>query len=344
MKIYLVLSVNSLSGGGNSMHQLAEILIKKNQECYLYFYDEFKGVSSKFDKYKIPKVSKIEDNSENVIIVPETLVPFLNTVKNVKKVIWWLSFDFYYYSFPEKKIESFLSKYSLPNFFYPFVEYYSRKTKKIPGFLFNPVDLKTEGNEIFHLYNCEYVKNNLLSWGISEKNMQYLCGPLEEIFFKDEKKVKVDNLVLYNPAKGLDYTKKIIRKSKEEYPNIKFKPLTDMNRLEFVQVIKSSKLYIDFGFFPGPERIPREAVMMNCNIMTSRLGAAQNQIDVPIPNYYKFEDNDENLPVIVDKISYLLSNYEKHISDFDEYREKIIKQKTRFDEDIDSFINILNQY
>lgn len=322
MKIYLVLSVKSLSGGGNSIHQLGEILINRGYDCYLYYYDEFKGITSKFDHYKIPKASKIEDTIDNIVIVPETLVPFLNTISYAKKVIWWLSFDFYYDSFPEKKINDFISNHSLPRCSYSLVKWVSKKTKKIPDFLFSNMELYEVGNDIFHLYNCEYVKGKLLSFGINEENMRYLCGPLEDVFFEDTATKKINNLVLYNPAKGLEFTKKIIAECNAKYPEITFKGLAGMNRAEFQEALKKSKLYIDFGFFPGPERIPREAVMTNCNIITSNVGAANGNIDVPIPECFKFDVTEQAIPQIVEKISYLLTNYEKHISDFDIYRDK----------------------
>jgi len=46
----------------------------------------------------------------------------------------------------------------------------------------------------------------------------------------------------------------------------------------------SRKLYVDFGKHPGKDRMPREAAVHGCCIITGRRGAAGNPFDIPIPN------------------------------------------------------------
>jgi len=54
-------------------------------------------------------------------------------------------------------------------------------------------------------------------------------------------------------------------------------------------------MYIDFGTHPGKDRIPREAALRNCIVLTNRNGAADNNVDVPIPNEYKIHSVLSNL-------------------------------------------------
>ena len=53
--------------------------------------------------------------------------------------------------------------------------------------------------------------------------------------------------VLYNPAKGLEFTKQII----DAMPDVKFIPIQGMSREEVIHLMHQSLLYIDFGNHPG---------------------------------------------------------------------------------------------
>ena len=115
-----------------------------------------------------------------------------------------------------------------------------------------------------------------------------------------------------------------------------------MNSSEIVDLMQKSKLYIDFGEFPGPERIPREAVLMGCNIITSTKGSAgANDIDVPIDRTLKIEAIDENINKIVSLIEDIINNYAKYYPMFNEYRRKVIEQPLIFEENINKLCMIL---
>lgn len=106
--------------------------------------------------------------------------------------------------------------------------------------------------------------------------------------------------------------------------------------------LRRAKLYIDFGNHPGKDRIPREAAMCGCCIITGRDGAAQFYEDVAISDEYKFDTTDENLPYIVNKIHNIMDDYKNEIDKFNSYRQKIIKEKEVFENEIDILFTQLN--
>jgi hypothetical protein len=93
--------------------------------------------------------------------------------------------------------------------------------------------------------------------------------------------------------------------------------------------LKRAKVYIDFGNHPGMDRLPREAAMAGCIVITNKEGAAYYDEDVPIPSQYKIETFD------VEKIHALLKksieNYEERVHDFDAYREWISQQECKME-------------
>ena len=82
-----------------------------------------------------------------------------------------------------------------------------------------------------------------------------------------------------------------------------------MSPIEVQELFKKSKVYIDFGYHPGKDRIPREAAVNDCCIITNREGSAKNNIDIPIFDKYKFSEPIKDQTKIFELISDIFANY-----------------------------------
>jgi hypothetical protein len=134
-----------------------------------------------------------------------------------------------------------------------------------------------------------------------------------------------EDIVCFNPRKGYEYTQEIIKL----LPDVKFVPLTNMSRDEVIDTLKTSKIYIDFGYHPGKDRFPREAALTNNCIISGFRGSAMLYNDVPIdPLKYKFNLNE--LESVADRIKDCLENYDERIKDFSLYKSVITNQKEEF--------------
>lgn len=98
--------------------------------------------------------------------------------------------------------------------------------------------------------------------------------------------------------------------------------------------------YIDFGNHPGMDRLPREAAINGCCIMTGVQGAADNEIDIPIPRSYKFDETKHSLEDIIKRIREILLNYDEHVNSFALYRERIIKEESEFYKQINQLFQL----
>lgn len=330
MKKIFVLCPYMSTGGPQTLHQLVDKINTLNLgDAYIVYLSGEKQVLNTYDKYNIKIAAQVEDKKDNIVIVPETATNYLANYKNVKKMIWWLSLDYYFVTTLNVRVDNFMRYKKLPKFLKPFVKILFNKFSTA-GKIYKFDDNDT----IFHLYNCEYARLFLIENGIKEKNMMYLCGPIREEFFKQNPKINRENIVLYNPKKGMQYTKKIIDYFEEKDSEIKFVPIQNMNFKQIIKLMNKSKVYMDFGYFPGPERIPREAVSMGCCIITGKVGSSKNNVDVPIPNKYKFDVNCLNLEKIFDTIHNLVTNYDETCKEYDIYRKKAKDQVSLFDENI----------
>ena len=332
-KIYVVSPISS-SGGPESLHQLAAELIKLGLDAYIYYEKSDQTIiTEKFSKYDVKVANFIEDKPNNIMIVPEVYTDVLYKYRHVKKCIWWLSLDFYLNQIPKNRVRNLSGKYKIPKIFNSILYIVLFMTKRLNFSIFK---FKNDKNNYFHFYNCEYVKRYLVDKGVKVQNTMYLCGPLRDEYFSVSLPSK-ENIIVYNPAKGFGFTKKIIKKSKELNRNFTFIPISNLRPNEIVDLLGRAKVYIDFGYFPGPERIPREAVMLNCNIITSKTGSAGNEIDVPIPRECKFDAEDEEIDNIIFKIEEIMENHSRFLPLYDKYRLKVEKQKNIFQENIRNY-------
>ena len=85
-------------------------------------------------------------------------------------------------------------------------------------------------------------------------------------------------------------------------PEIEFHALQGYNQKQLLELYRNSKVYMDFGTFPGAERVPKEAVVNGCSVLTGLYGASGYYNDVPLPKEYKIEANVKNLPLIKEKL------------------------------------------
>jgi hypothetical protein len=332
--IYVVIPRNIITGGTQSLHQIAYELSKLHPNVYIHYKDSDELTQpKKFEKYRVPVAREIIDNENNVLIFSETNTEYVSYYRSIRKCIWWLSLDYYLRQFPQNAPRYFCERHNIPLFLEPLIA----MLLKLSGRLANNIYRFSDPN-VFHLYNCEYVREYLVKQGVQEDQMLYLCGPISDEYF-DVKVENKENIIAYNPAKGLKYTLKLIEEVKKRKIDIEFVPIKNLDNRGVIDLLSRAKLYVDFGYFPGPERIPREAVMLKAIIITSLYGSARNDIDVPIPKEYKFDlDNfDHHVESILSLIQSIMNDYESHVPFFDKYREKVIEQKVIFSENIKKF-------
>jgi len=342
-KIYIACPANSVTGGPELLHQLAYHLRNDLQiHAFMYYYDFRPGkfespVHSEYRVYELPYVLEIpknDDNSKNILIVPEihkALKLLLNFI-NIRKGIWFLSVDNYYISKLTKRnyfIQRAINKISERIFKKRLLDF-DITSQEVLSKLIQKYDYRTD--PLLKLANF-YMTNTYrgLRWFSELKPLYYLSEYLNKSFLEAQTDIsKKEDIVVYNPKKGFSFTKKIISSAKD----IKFIPLINMTRDEVIKTLQRAKVYIDFGNHPGKDRIPREAAILGCCVITGKRGSAAFFEDVPIPDEYKFEDKEESIPKIIEKIKDCFRNFEERYKDFEYYRKVIRNEPQKFIEDL----------
>lgn len=244
-----------------------------------------------YSKYitKEDVVNIIDDKPENLLIIPEIWPDALDDYQFIQKAIWWLSVD---NGLGEDQKNFHLkitdSKYSNVHHFY--------QSQYAYWFLLNH-----GAQYVYPLY--DYINRDYIDENLTPENRE--------------------NIVLYNPKKGIEITQKLI----EENPDIKFIPLQGMNREQLKDLMLKSKIYIDFGHHPGKDRFPREAASCGCLIITSFKGSAQFFNDVTIDPKYKFDNTTDGVSELIRDI---FENFNNHFDNFGLYRKMIADEQEVF--------------
>jgi hypothetical protein len=146
---------------------------------------------------------------------------------------------------------------------------------------------------------------------------------------------KKKNIICYNPSKSTIFFQKFIKLN----PDIKFFPLTNLSLNEMIVALSRSKIYMDFGFHPGQDHLPREAAILKNCIITNKEGSAAIYEDLPIKDEFKFYEMNENFYKIRKKINLVFNNFSRELIKFQYYRQYLDRQKNLFEKQIEKIFS-----
>lgn len=312
MKVYVACPNNHVTGGVELLHQLCHELNKYAwiEACIWYpvlpLEGEFTNPQPKeYDEYDNRWIMTKIPEEGSTLVFPEIWANRTNEKEfsKRKKIIYWESVDNYLLNTP---FEDAL---------------------KFP-------------KGIIHLaqshYAMDFLKNQCK---VPEDDIIYISDYINESYLNAVPSMGKKRQVVYNPAKGYEFTQKVI----EKMPSVDFIPIQNMSKEQVRDLLCESALYIDFGNHPGKDRIPREACTCGCCVITSTKGSAKFFDDVPINDCYKIDiDADDAVDHCKRMITDVLDNLDYHDAYFASYRQQIAAERKWFEYGVESLANRLN--
>jgi len=316
-KILIVCPANAVTGGPEALHQLAANMNSMGLPAYMCYlpFTEPSTAPQTYGRYNT-KAMPYEDTKGNLIIFPEVEPMLALQVYHADAGLWWLSLD----NFLERRhVSSFYDK----------IRYLKRVLQGR-----RPWGGARSLSKLLHFSQTEYSSQYLRKCDIEPIP---LIDSINEDFLTDRFLDRIDhkeNIILFNPTKGLRVTRKLIK----SFPLWQFVPLEGLNREQLSKQFYQAKLYIDFGHHPGRDRMPREAAMHGCCLITGKLGSAGNNFDLPIPCRYKL---DSNSPQIIkhfgEVASQILNDFSYHYVAFNPYRKWLQDEPRIFKSQINDY-------
>ena len=334
---YILAPHSKFTGGPTLLHQLGFSLQEKfNYQVRMFYYGKRSGdpVHPGYKKYNLKTSDYIEDKQQNIVISGE-ISQHLNIslrLFKIQKIIWWLSIDFFYVSQKKLNIKKNILTKILNSL-------NTSILKKISEHIYFKIDKLFQVKNLsitlekynfkYHLCQSYYAYDHLKNNNI--ENVYMLSDYLDDTFLKKTYEQKRKNIILYNPRKGVETTQQIINK----FPNYIFIKIENLLPEEVINLISTSKIYIDFGEHPGKDRIPREAAHLGACIITGKKGSAANNFDIEIPSIYKFDDDNINFKNFARLVDSIFINFNDHQKHFTNYRKKILGEKKIFEGELE---------
>lgn len=301
-RIYVLCPALYRSGGPEVLHQLVHCINSLGGRADIaYVWTDDKEVYGNPDliAYVAGHIVKVEDISDRpgiAVVSPEIYVEYLAEYEQADAFLWWLSADNFEPTYPAESLDMI----------WDFIR------RLVPHNLYQSV------------YAGEFCKMR----GVAPETLAPLSDYISEQYLAGDHTDTDDrrDIVLYSPKRGLEFTKRLIA----EAPDIQWTPIEKMSAAQVFELMCHSKVYIDFGNHPGKDRLPREAAMCGCCVITGLRGSAGYDEDVSIPQEYKFQERDEDIPAILGSIRKCLNGFVEEQKRFSEYRGIIRSEKSVF--------------
>jgi len=324
---YIFCPANFATGGPEALHQLGHRLSSLGFTVFMHYIlkTDQDPVHPNYLKYNLPYTDEIVNSKNNFIILPETyLAPIFKAKYNaIRKIVWWLSVTNYQITFNQLKEKVKHKK------FYNIKSYLNPK-KYAPLPTIPALKRKKVLNLAHSHFSMDFLKTNKLE--IIGKISDYMS---DSFYDKITIHLKKEDFVLYNPKKNGEYLERV----KALCRDLSWQPLINMSPDEVAHWMNKSKLYVDFGYHPGQERMPREAILMSCCVITGSQGSAAYQDDVPLPKGFKFNEAIDTPEAVAKQIALTLDKFEDKIQLFSDYKQQILAEKENFDKAVNHVFN-----
>lgn len=336
--IYIACPPNLFTGGPTLLHQLCSELRKQGLDARMLYTekgapDPLTGspLHPRYEHFQNPFMYKRDPGPSDVLIVPETETDYAARISCSLKIIWWLSVDNYLIGKRGlfAKATAKLGRKSQ----YLFPRDFSRASS----------DPLFKDRKILHAYQSEYAARFLVNVGIPAARMFSLSDYLDDRFIGASLKSQAasrQNIALFNPKKNSALVRDAIKKTGDAF---RWTALEDYSEDELIQVMQTAKVYVDFGGHPGKDRLPREAAMCGCCIITGRRGSAKNDIDIPIPSQFKLDEHltsPERLLALIEKT---MEDYDDNRCAFELYRAKIAGEYEAFRQEVCMLASVISE-
>ncbi|MEJ8837490.1 hypothetical protein [Ramlibacter sp. AN1133] len=306
---------NAMTAGPEALHQLvaeANALGQPAQIVYHPFHRTFE-TPGPYRKHGAP-VGRYADEPGTLVVFPEIFTPLALRVRQAEAALWWMS------------VNNFTGvRYGRP--WRDRLRYwkYVLKGQRPWGGVRALAHLR-------QFAQSDYARAFLAGHGLASEPLSDPIPVYTEPAYVASLPPRLasaqrTDTILYNPTKGAPITARLMA----AYPQWRFRPLRGLDREQLAQAFLDAKLYIDFGHHPGKDRLPREAALHGCCVITARHGSAANQVDVPIPERFKLDVKDAAfVRAFGERVNEVLGQFEACARELAGYREVIAQEPQAF--------------
>jgi hypothetical protein len=318
-KVLVICPGGAMTAGPEALHQLVGEANRLGQPAEIVYhpFDRTFETPQAYRQHGAP-VGRYADAAGTLIVWPEIFTTQALRVRQAESAIWWMS------------VNNFTG------------ERYGRPWRdRLRAWKYTLKGRRPWGGvqalrHLRHFAQSDYARAFLAAQGVSSQPLSdpipvYTAPAYVAALPPRLAAAQRSDTILYNPTKGAAITARLMAAC----PQWQFKPLRGLDREQLAQAFLEAKLYIDFGHHPGKDRLPREAALHGCCVVTARHGSAANAVDVPVPERFKLEVKDPELEKRFAAVAgEVFARYEACFAELAPYREVIAREPSAFREQI----------
>jgi hypothetical protein len=314
---------NAVTGGPEAQHQLVDTLVHQGCDASILYWppDGSWDVPDCYRTYETPVVRLAEMKAGSVVVLPETMVGLARHFSTHRLFIWWLSVDNYLGRVADSSYGRLLQRAT-----------HGLHTRRSAEGMKPLEGVKIEG----HLAQSWYATQFLGARGLASMPLSDYTStnatPRSAV-----PNVKSQLRVALNGNKGVRLAERFIELDRHNTYTF----IRNFSRQEVSELLANVDVYIDFGTHPGKDRLPREAANAGCVVFVRRAGAAINDVDVPLPKGFKFDDDRRSQRGLVETLGHCRSNFSDSYDAQDTYRLWIADERSRFTIEVSDWLDSL---
>lgn len=318
-KVYILCAGGVRNDAAELCHRLCSRLVRLGVNALLVYIsvsDNFnpdEPVQPAYKYFRVPYTYDVEDDSKNVVIVPETMTSFLYSFKNIRRVIWWLSVDNFFRDTALKTVAQFdkILTAPMPKFF-----------------CFQKFDADIE-----HWTQSEYAKQFLKVNLVPDEKIypigDYVSPTLVKLHDSVDFSKKKDTVV-FNAASDAKFISKLASLA----PKANWLAIQDSQAEDAPKLLAEAKIYVDFSDHVSKDMMPRRAAILGCVVITGKRGSASNNVDINIPAEFKFGETEDDMPKIAEKVTEILEDFQGAYDRQKDFLDKIFNEQEIFNRNV----------
>lgn len=344
------------TGGPEAMHQLHRSLLEEGKDSVLVPWPGMKNreLVDEYSMYEPKWITISRLRRSDIVIVPSDLgyLPFWYFLMISKKHIWiWmLAVDF---SFEEK-----FKKYEARNYYLHPEWGVNKKRKKwieLVSILKNLdyskyrkriLKIKIKANISNYLFQSVYAKEIFKL--TNQDNLGFMLTDytsLKEIDnFKDLSFCSCPkNHIAYFPGKSKDLIKLVLEVNSKRNNIYHFIPIVNLSGNQVVFLLSKADLYLDLGYFPGKDRLPRESIVLNCPVLLAKRGSARYFKDFQLADRYLLDLSLLNPTSTFEAVAKTISfGKEFNLAAQKDFLNAVLHERKIFQSEVNKFISVIN--
>ncbi|MCR1782670.1 hypothetical protein KVF89_09015 [Nocardioides carbamazepini] len=314
-RIYVYYPRGTRTGGPEALHQLVDSLRRQGEDAFLVPIPGTEDTErvAEYAHYDAPE-TELEDTAGAAVVVPEVWFTTLAEVERATPYCWWLSID-------NSPVFSADWRYRDP---------WRSAARNAPPAEAPPLDIAL-GRRVVNLTQSHYAWAYLFTrLGTCGSMLSDHTDPAPFDALELTTPVARGRTVAYNPVKA-DLVTEVLAGL---LPDVTFVPLTGMTRRELAATLARSAIYLDLGFHPGKDRLPREATLAGATVVVARRGAGAYYADTPLLAEYRLAPTDDLVERAAELVRAILADPETHHLQQKGYRDQVRTERSTFDKQV----------